>query len=146
MKVLGKLSLLSLVVLWAGCSGGPRTVSPLPGGDQSQSAIGASSAVQQAPEDAGTSGGTLSFKITVPKLQPKGQNPSYVSPASKGLELSWTGPVSGHRAFVLSGKAAHCKQATRSCVCTISVVLRAGNFSGTIDVYDKPPAGGADSA
>src|SRR5450755_2237382 len=84
-----------------------------------------------------TGGGTLAFQIKEPN---RGGKLGYVSPATKGLTVAVTGPQTFTRAFKIT-------RANPSCVgsplvCTITVALKAGNYTTSLTLFDLAPVGG----
>lgn len=88
--------------------------------------------------------GTLVLRIRVPRhVRHKGRHGRYISAGTKGLKMSFTGSASVTVAVALTPSDPRCSSGTGSLVCTITVGLLPGNYTGTFDTYDQPPTSGS---
>ncbi|HEV3153974.1 MAG TPA: hypothetical protein VGZ02_09240 [Candidatus Baltobacteraceae bacterium] len=131
MKSLRSALVLCIGAALAAC-GGNHGSSQLPVGDN-VIPFGASSSGL-----ATTTNGTLTFQITIPT---NGIDRSYVSPATKGMALSWNGTGSGQRVFNLTHTNTNCVKTTKR-VCTFKISFAAGSYHATFTLYDQAPSGG----
>ena len=118
---------LAVVALVAGCAGRTQSVTPPIASNQGAPVPGVA--------------GTLTFTVTVPKkVNPKTK--SYVSPASKGLWLEFSGSTAPNRTFALTKNAKACTTTLKALVCTLSDSLKAGSYAAVLWLFDKPPVKG----
>jgi hypothetical protein len=126
-------SLLALSL--AACSGGPST-SPLP----------ASAGVSDASR-APVAGGferrkaTLHVSIRIPRKHKRARGPRYISAATKGMTMAFTGPSTFVQAVNLTPSDPRCSGSPL--VCNVSVALAAGGYTAAIATYDQAPVNGA---
>ncbi|MBV8490950.1 MAG: hypothetical protein JO199_10520 [Candidatus Eremiobacteraeota bacterium] len=89
--------------------------------------------------------GTLVMHIRVPKRirHKAGHQARYVSAGTKGLTISVSGPTDLTESIALTTADPRCSNSTGTLICTISVALLPGSYTGTFTAYDQPPASGA---
>jgi hypothetical protein len=80
---------------------------------------------------------TLAIRIRIPKKQ---HGSHYISPATKGMTMAFTGPTAMKQVVNLTPSDPRCTGSPLTC--TIVVALLAGSYSVTIDTYDQAPNGG----
>lgn len=122
----------ALGVAWlCGCSASPNASLLLP------STAGA--ARTDVPKPDGVQG--LTLRIRVPRRRHRDH---YVSPATRGAALTFSGPSTLDEAIGLTpGTNPGCKAGGGSYTCTLRVRLAAGKYVGSISTYDAAPAGGS---
>jgi hypothetical protein len=133
-----------VAALVAACSG--RNPSPLP-----QAASGASIArlAQAQSSKVALSGshrhprkGRLEIRIRVPKRRHRrSRGPRYISAATKGMTMAFSGPTSTTQVVNLTPSDPRCSGTPLSC--TVAVALLAGSYTVTIDTYDAAPVSGS---
>ncbi|HEV3153976.1 MAG TPA: glycine-rich protein [Candidatus Baltobacteraceae bacterium] len=131
MKSLRSALVFCIAATLVGCAG-THGSSSLPAGEN-LNPLGASSSGL-----ATTTNGTLTFQITIPT---NGIDRSYVSPATKGMQLAWTGTATGQRVFNLTHTNTNCVKTTKR-VCTFKISFVAGSYHATFTLYDQAPSGG----
>ncbi len=126
MRTVRAFAVFCIAVLLAGCAGGtPQTVSPPLADGGPAPAAGK---------------GTLTLQISIPKK--RGSAKSYVSPATRGMTLVWTGPSNGTQAFKLTHGNPHCTKVMGPLVCTIDLALKSGDYTTGVNLYDLAPVQG----
>jgi NHL repeat len=97
---------------------------------------------QSAFNSAHSADGTLVIALRLPRESSTQRNvhPRYISPATKGMTLDFTGPSSLLEAVNLTSSDSHCRGTPLTC--TIDVVLPAGKYTGTVSTFDQAPIHG----
>ncbi|MBV8153768.1 MAG: hypothetical protein JOY98_05065 [Candidatus Eremiobacteraeota bacterium] len=138
MRVRGFVAAGCAIALLAGCggSGSIPTTRSLPDTTAAvahdASTHAASPAVRGVPS-------TLVLKIRIPHRH---RTPRYISASTKGASLVFSGPTSVNEAIALTPGSPGCSTSSGSTVCTLAIKLRSGSYTGSINTYDAPPAGG----
>jgi hypothetical protein len=86
---------------------------------------------------------TLAIHIRVPKAHHAKHGEHYISAATKGVSLSFTGATSLQRAIAVTPGSPQCVTRLGVTSCQISVQLPPGTYSATIAAYDEAPVAGA---
>jgi hypothetical protein len=87
--------------------------------------------------------GTLTIRIHIPKKRHKVGRAHYISAATQGMTLSFTGAATVQQAVGLTPTSPGCSAATGSTVCQVSVQLTGGTYQATIALYDAAPVNGS---
>lgn len=73
-----------------------------------------------------------------------GLHPRFISSATRGLTLAFTGPTNLNESIGLTPSTnPDCKTSGSTTTCTIAVQLLSGSYTGTISAYDQAPVGGS---
>jgi hypothetical protein len=134
MNVGHALALLASSALLASCAGSSATIQALPPSNPAvafQDAARATPGVQRQKV-------TVTIRISIPK-EPR--NAHYISPATKGMTLAFTGPTTTTIAVKLTRKDPRCSGSPLTC--TIGMKLLVGRYTVTLDAYDEAPIAGA---
>ncbi|MBV8491582.1 MAG: hypothetical protein JO199_13730 [Candidatus Eremiobacteraeota bacterium] len=79
--------------------------------------------------------GSLQFRILIPKR--KNRDPHFVSPATQGMTLKFTGGPTKLSAIVgLTPSSPGCSYTLAGTLCTYDAILLAGNYTASITTYD----------
>ena len=119
-----------VALVLAGCAG--LTTSPLPtAAPDGPSKVG--------NKDAGTA--VISIAIPTPAPKPAGMRPAYVSPSTKGMTISLTGPSALVKTIALRPQSRNCAGNEIGMLCSESIVLapcpsKATCYRGSIATYD----------
>ena len=84
--------------------------------------------------------GTLTIRIRIPKEHHDVRGPRYISAATKGMKIAFTGASTFRKVINLTPSDPRCSGSPLTC--TIDVSLSAGSYSATINTYDRAPVGG----
>jgi hypothetical protein len=84
--------------------------------------------------------GTLTLRLRIPRGRRR--NAHYISPATKGMMLSLTGPTTVSQAFALTPKSPGCNTVGGLVACTFNLELLQGNYTAAVTTYDAAPANG----
>ena len=141
MNQMRTLAALCAGALLAGCAGAGQGPSPLPLANQ-PSAGALARAAASATTNVRRRKGTLDVRITIPKLhRHSGEAPRFISTATKGMTMAFTGPTTMMQVVNLTPSDPRCKGIPLTC--TIAITLLAGSYTVTIDAYDKAPVAGS---
>jgi hypothetical protein len=86
---------------------------------------------------------TLTIRIRVPKAHHAKRGVRYISAATKGVSLSFTGATSLQQAVAVTPGGPQCVTALGATSCQIAVQLAPGTYTATIAAYDQAPVDGA---
>jgi NHL repeat/Beta-propeller repeat len=108
------------------------------------SSAGGSPPLTPGAQDAAVSRGAkakLVVRVRVPKLKVKRRGAHYISAATKGLALSFTGAQTYSQLFALTPSDPRCSGSPL--VCTFVIPLGAGSYAAAAGAYDHAPVDGA---
>jgi hypothetical protein len=126
----------------AGCAGASQAPSPLPGTGQAVRAPEAQTRDAFAPDVKHRRKGTLTVRIRIPRRdRHRAHGPRFIGAATKGMTMAFTGPTTMTQVVNLTPSDPRCTGAPLTC--TIAVTLLAGNYTVTIDAYNRAPVGGS---
>jgi NHL repeat len=115
--------------LLAACASGTGT---LPGAQTAANSVSPASKHQAA----------LTIRIRIPKTRHhRGKAPRYISAATQGMTMAFTGPSTFTQVINLTPSDPRCSGSPLTC--TIDVALKAGSYTATVKTYDRAPVSGA---
>lgn len=129
------IAALGAVGLLAGCSSAGEQSSPLPARSAAIAARASSSPIAEKHRRKGA----LTIHIRIPKRHRR-RAPHYVSAATKGMTMAFTGPSTMTQVVDLTPSDPRCTGSPLTC--TIAVRLLAGSYTVTIKTYDEAPVSG----
>ena len=130
------------VALLAGCAAANQPAPPLPGTNQTARSPEAQARGTTASNRKHRRKGTLTVRIKIPRRDRHGtRGPRFIAAATKGMTMAFTGPTTMTQAVNLTPSDPRCTGTPLTC--TIAVTLLAGNYTVTIDTYNKAPVGGS---
>jgi hypothetical protein len=84
---------------------------------------------------------TLTIRIRIPKARHHHGRARYISAATQGMTMAFTGPSTFTQVINLTPSDPRCSGSPLEC--TIEVSLKPGKYTATIDTYDQAPVDGA---
>ncbi len=85
--------------------------------------------------------GTLTIRIRIPKEHHHVREPRYISAATEGMTMAFTGPSTFTQVINLTPSDPRCSGSPFTC--TIVVALKPGRYTATVNTYDEAPVDGA---
>jgi hypothetical protein len=111
----------------AGCSGAGAAGNPIPG-----------FGTAPAPATNAAERARLTVRVRIPKRRRGARRARYISPATKGMTLAFSGASSLTDTVGLTPSSPGCKGSPLEC--TVELSLRPGSYLLTVRAYDKAPA------
>lgn len=124
-----------------GCGG--RNASPLPNvaGNLLESAGHAQTETPVKLVPGKSAKATLTIVVSIPRRTRPA--PHYISPAARGMTLSFKGPEKLRATVGLTHSSdPHCKDANGVTTCTLTLQLSTGNYTANVAMFDHPPVNG----
>ncbi|HEY1976420.1 MAG TPA: hypothetical protein VGG89_07750 [Candidatus Baltobacteraceae bacterium] len=139
-----RLGAAACAALLASCSNAVRDAAPLP----PDSAAFSHAAPSGAAEPIGRHKRrkeNLTIRVRIPKARHHKRG-RYISPATRGMKLSFTGTKSFTEAIALTQVSQGCSNSTGAVECTVTVALPTGTYAVSVATYDQAPSGGTFSS
>jgi hypothetical protein len=136
MKFRRVIAASALAILIVGCTATNRPFTPLSASGTAPAAQAISTTI-----DGHRRKGKLRIRVRIPRSSRHHRAPRYISAATKGMTMAFTGPTTMTQVVNLTPSDPRCTGIPLTC--TIAVTLLAGGYTVTIDTYDKAPVGGS---